>query len=75
MLEKTFKQSHNYAKSKPNYACYRHHLHWLGAHHLAKASCKISVQSIEGFWAKVEKVQKMHKLCLIILVKGIGGGV
>ena len=52
----------------PNYACHKHHLHWFAAHHLTKASCEIAASSLKDFWAKVEKVQKTHKLCIIMLI-------
>ena len=31
----------------PNYACYRHHLYYLGEIYLTKASCEISAQSLK----------------------------
>ena len=52
----------------PNYACHKHHLHWLGAHYLNKVSCEISDSSLQDFWAKVEKVQKTHTLYIIMLI-------
>ena len=42
----------------PNYACHKHHLRWFVAHHLTKASYKISASFPDDVWAKVEKVQK-----------------
>ena len=48
----------NYAKLMPNYALNRHHLHWLGAHHLTKAACEISVRSLTDFLKKGGKSAK-----------------
>ena len=31
----------NYAWSIPNYVCYKHNRHWLGAYDLNKASCEV----------------------------------
>ena len=50
----------------PNYKCYRLYL-YLCAYNRSKASCEISVRSLEIFW-DVEKVQKTHKVCLIMLI-------
>ena len=49
------------------YACYKHHLHWLGAYYLNKASCEVSVSSLIDFMSKGKKVEKAHQLCLIML--------
>ena len=57
----------NHAQIKPSYACHRHHLHWLGAHHLKKASCKISVRSLIDFWAKAGKVQRHIHFCTLMV--------
>ena len=42
----------------PNYASYKHHLHWLGAYYLNKASCEVSASSLKEFCAKADKVQE-----------------
>ena len=42
----------------PNYTCYKHHLHWLGAHYHHKASGKISASSLQGFLSKCEQSAK-----------------
>ena len=50
-----------------NYACNRHYLLWLGGY-IIKASFEITVWFLEEFWAKIEKRQKTHKICLIVLI-------
>ena len=40
-LKKIIKKHINYAKFIPNYASYKHNLHWLGAYDLNKASCEV----------------------------------
>ena len=42
----------------PNNACKRHHLHWLGANYLTKASCEISASSLKDFLGKDGKSTK-----------------
>ena len=52
----------------PSYDCHKHHLHWLGAHYLDKASWEISASSFKDFLSEVEKSAKTHELCIIILI-------
>ena len=42
----------------PNYACHKHHLHWLGADYLKKASYEISASSVKDFLSKGGKSEK-----------------
>ena len=49
----------------PNYACYKHHLHWLGAYFLNKASCEVSVSSSKDFLSKRRKSAKNALIMLI----------
>ena len=51
----------------PNYSCHKHNHHWFAAQYLTKASCEIAASSLY-FRAKVEKKQKTHKLCIMMLI-------
>ena len=51
----------------PNYACHKHHLHWLGAQYLIKASCEISATSLTDFLRKGRK-SSTHILYIILLI-------
>ena len=42
----------------PNYACHKHHLHWVCAYYLTKASCGISAASLKDFLSKGGKSAK-----------------
>ena len=52
----------------PNYERHRHSLHWEVAHQLASTSCKISAWFLEDCLSKVRKSEKMHKVCIIMLI-------
>ena len=58
IFEKTIKKRLNYAQFIPNHACYKHHLHRLGAYYLNKASCEVSVSSLKDFLSKGRKRAK-----------------
>ena len=49
----------NHAYIMPYYACNSHYLKQIVADYLATASCEISAWSLNDFYAKVKKVQKM----------------
>ena len=57
-LKKSMKKWMNYAWFIPNYASYKHHLHWLGAYYLNKASCEVSASSLKDFLSKGRKSAK-----------------
>ena len=52
----------------PNYAYYKQCLHWFAAPFLIKDSCKISASLLTDFLRKGRKIEKMHKLCMIMLI-------
>ena len=56
-----------------NYAFHKHHLHWFATHYLTKDSCEISASSLKDFLSKDGKSLKTQELCIIMLIKGIGG--
>ena len=51
----------------PNYACFKHNLHRLGAYYLNKALCEVSVSSLKDCLSKGRKSAKTHQLCIIML--------
>ena len=42
----------------PNYACYKHNLHWLGTYDLNKAPCKVQASSLKDFLSKSRQSAK-----------------
>ena len=52
----------------PNYACHKHHLLSFAAHYLTKVICEISASYLNNFLSKCRKVQKTHRLCIIMLI-------
>ena len=41
-----------------NYACHMHHLQWVDAHYIIKASCEIAASSLKDFLSKGRKSAK-----------------
>ena len=66
LLRKGEKGAKRINYEKYNYACNRHHLDYLVAEYHDKSQCKISIG--ERFLSKDEKITKMHKFYLIILI-------
>ena len=60
IFEQKFEKCIIHARSMPNSACYKHHLHWFAAHYLTKASFEISAPFVKEFLSKGIFFRKKH---------------